>query len=513
MKRKSGVLLHPTSLPGPWGIGEIGSGCMQFLDFMKDAGQTLWQILPLGPTGYGNSPYSAVSSFAGNPLLICVGDLAAWGYLSREELPPEHVTRPSTDWIDYETLSEWKLPLLVSAARRFLEDAEAVRKLESFIEDHPWVRDYGLFMALRGHFNAQAAAEKAPNSRWNVYWPRDIADRNESALSKWRDALAPETAVHQVLQYFFHEQWQTVKAAAAERHIQIIGDIPIFVAEDSSDVWANSGIFHLDKNRQPKVVAGVPPDYFSAKGQRWGNPLYNWDELEKSGYRWWLDRISRLLEQVDILRIDHFKGFESYWEIPQAEETALGGRWVKGPGDSFFHAVRRRFPGVEILAEDLGLITPEVHALRDRHNLPGMNVLQFAFEYTQDGRFNSSNTFLPHNHTPRSVAYTGTHDNDTTAGWYGTLESNKKDLVRRYLGRSDGEVVWGLLRAVQMSAAQYAIAPLQDYLTLPSEARMNTPGTVGPHNWSWRVRQEALNGQVAATIRELGSLYGRTPRD
>jgi 4-alpha-glucanotransferase len=509
LTRASGILLHPTSFPGPHGIGDLGQPAFDFIDFLVEAGQTLWQILPLGPTGYGDSPYASFSSFAGNPLLISLEKLVEWGDLKPRDLvdPPDF----PIDTVDYGWVIAWQIPLLEQAAENFLSSASRARqaKFGRFCaENANWLDDFALFMAVKERYDQQALAEHVFGAMWNNYWDADIALRKPDAVERWKKQQAPAIATHKVLQFFFFEQWRALRSYANENGIRIIGDIPIFVAPDSVDVWANRELFKLDKQGQPTVVAGVPPDYFSETGQLWGNPLYDWDALADQGFQWWQDRIRATLNMVDIVRIDHFRGFEAYWEVPAGQETAIKGRWVKAPGMRLFEAIERDLGDVPVLAEDLGVITPDVEALRDHFNLPGMRILQFAFDSKEAGLLNATNSFLPHNHSFNSVVYTGTHDNDTTRGWYRERTPEEKDLIRRYLSRPDHDLVWDFIRMAMASVACFAIVPMQDVLSLDSDARMNTPSTLGG-NWVWRYRPEVLNGWVAGRLRELVDLYGR----
>jgi 4-alpha-glucanotransferase len=509
--RSSGILLHPTSFPGPHGIGDLGRAAYQFIDFLVEAGQRLWQVLPLGPTGYGDSPYASFSSFAGNPLLISLHELVEAGDLQVADIanPPNF----PIDKVDFGWVIFWKGRLLEKAARNFLANADSARRAEfdAFCAEHAgWLDDFALFMAVKEHFDARAKVEDVFGAMWNNYWDKDIALRQPVALKRWCTQQAESIAVQKVLQFYFFQQWQAVKGYANEQGIQIIGDIPIFVAPDSVDVWANPDKFLLDENGQPKVVAGVPPDYFSETGQLWGNPLYDWQAMQKDGFEWWINRIRATLRLVDIIRIDHFRGFEAYWEIPAGQKTAIKGRWVKAPGVALFEAVEKALGDLPILAEDLGVITPEVVALRERFGFPGMKILQFAFDSEEAGGLNAANAFLPHNHTANSVVYTGTHDNDTTKGWYRERTPEEQDFIRRYLARNDHDIVWDFIRLAMASVACFAIVPLQDTLNLDSDARMNTPSTLGG-NWAWRYRPAALNPWVSGRLREMVELYGRNP--
>ena len=512
LTRASGILLHPTSFPGPYGIGDLGEAAFDFIDYLVEAKQSLWQVLPLGPTGYGDSPYASFSSFAGNPLLISLDKLVETGDLAAADL----ANGPNfpIDRVDYGWVIHWKIPLLQKAARNFLTGAGADRRaeFEAFCADQAgWLDDYALFMAVKEHFDDKARKANIFGAMWSNYWDKDIALRRPEAVARWQKERAETIAIRKVWQFYFFQQWTSLRQYANQQGIRIIGDIPIFVAPDSVDVWANRALFHLDKEGHPTVVAGVPPDYFSETGQLWGNPLYNWDKLTAQGYQWWIDRIEATLRQVDIIRIDHFRGFEAYWEVPAGAETAIKGRWVKAPGMELFQIIEQALGHLPILAEDLGVITPQVEALRDHFGFPGMKILQFAFDSKEAGGLNATNAFLPHNHTYNCVVYTGTHDNDTTRGWYRERTAEEKDLIRRYLARSDDDIVWDFIRMALASVGCFAMIPFQDVLNLDSDARMNTPAILGG-NWAWRYRPEALNSWSSTRLRELVDLYGRDPK-
>lgn len=531
-QREAGILLHPISLPGSPGIGEIGRHAYRFVDFLERSGSSLWQILPLGPTGHGNSPYTAVSSFAGNPLLIGLDLLEEWGLLEKGASEDHPVF--SGDRIEYERVIPWKEELLHRAAKNFLSSGSGVSDGRSSgsgpadlssgsgsgagadfsgfcRRESYWLDDFALFTVAKRYFDAKASEEGEEDSGWNSYWPQDLALRKEEALEKWKKFFREEVEIEKVLQYLFLDQWLSLKRYANERGIRIFGDIPIFVAPDSADVWSRPELFRLDENNIPDVVSGVPPDYFSSTGQRWGNPLYDWDKHREEEFSWWISRLEKTFELVDMVRIDHFRGFEAYWEIPADSPTAVKGRWVKAPGREFFRTLRRRLGGLPVVAENLGVITPEVEDLRREFDLPGMLVLHFAFDPDGEGGLKTDNPFLPHNHGRDAVAYTGTHDNNTTLGWYRSQGEELRDLVRRYLGRPDEAVVREFIREVYRSPARYAVVPLQDPLQLGEEARINVPSTVGS-NWSWRVREEELVPSVADELREYARLYGRLPR-
>jgi len=492
-RRKSGILLHPTSLPGSGGIGALGSEARRFVDFLAEAGQSLWQVLPLGPPGVGNSPYSCHSSFAGNPLLIDLETIAAEGDLPAEE---RQVEMPA-DHVDFIRVERYKSACLRRASANFFANGDAGRMddFRRFCASSPWLDDFALFMALK-----EAHAGKG----W-LSWPREIASREESALAGCGERLKEATGVRKYAQWQFFRQWRALREYANAKGIEIIGDLPIFVAFDSADVWANPHLFHLDEKGKPTVVAGVPPDYFSETGQRWGNPLYNWETIAFHGYGFWIERMKSALGLYDIVRIDHFRGFEAYWEIPATEKTAQKGRWVKGPGAELFNALIDALGTLPIIAEDLGVITPDVEALRDRFGFAGMKVLQFAFGSGPE------NPYLPHNHVREAVVYTGTHDNDMTAGWFAELSEEEKKHVLSYLNSDGGDVAGDLVRAALASVANVAVLPLQDVLGLNSSARMNVPGKPSG-NWSWRFTGEMLKKEDGARLYEMTGLYGRLER-
>jgi 4-alpha-glucanotransferase len=496
-QRTCGILLHPTSLPGRYGIGTLGREAFNFVDFLQSAGQGLWQVLPLGPTGYGDSPYQSFSAFAGNHLLIDLELLADQGLLEEPELagaPPF-----PEDRVDYGAVIGYKSRALHSAFLRWSRQAGAEERalFEAFCaRERSWLPDFALFMALKGHFQQEGLPV------WNR-WPRELVHREPQALERWGGRLAEEVREQSFRQYLFFRQWKALKTHAGERGIRLIGDIPIFAAYDSADVWARQELFRLGPEGEPEVVAGVPPDYFSATGQLWGNPLYRWERLQDEGWRWWLDRVRAALRLVDLARLDHFRGFQACWEVPAGAATAERGRWVKGPGAALLKALEAELGGLPLIAEDLGVITPPVERLRDRFRLPGMKVLHFAF----DGR--SSNPFLPHNYPPGCVVYTGTHDNDTTLGWYQKESEKVRDQVRRYLARDGHDICWDLMRLAYASVASMAVAPLQDIMKLGSEARMNFP-SVPEGNWQWRFRASMLSEEIRGRLLELALLYGRT---
>jgi 4-alpha-glucanotransferase len=500
--RSSGILLHPTSLPGRFGIGDLGPAAYRWIDFLAQSRQKIWQVLPLGPTGYADSPYAALSTFALNPLLISLERLVEEGLLAAEDLDGAHAFSPHA--VDYGAVIAFKGPLLERAARRFAAHAagEVRAAYDRFCQENArWLDDYALYIA---------AKRRHADVAWPA-WERGIALRRPQALARWRETLAAEIAAHRILQYLAWTHWEAVVDYAHQCGIQIVGDIPIFCAHDSADVWAHRDLFTLDEHGHPTHISGVPPDYFSATGQRWGNPLYRWEVMAGRGYAWWIERTRAAMRTVDIVRIDHFRGFVAYWEIPASEPTAVRGRWVPGPGEALFEAVEGALGEVPILAEDLGVITPDVIALRERFNYPGMKILQFAFdEQALHASFGETtrNPFLPHNYTRQFVVYTGTHDNDTALGWFGHAAPEERAKALAYLGCDTGELHWALIRAAMASVADLAIVPLQDVLGLGSEARMNLPGTIGA-NWTWRCTEDALSGDVAARLAEMVTLYER----
>lgn len=494
-RRYSGILCHPTSLPSPYGIGDMGKGAYEFVDFLEKAGQTLWQVLPLGPTGFGDSPYQSYSVFAGQTLIISPEKLAEQKLLAESDLKnlPEFDERQ----VHYGDVLAWKTEIFEKAFAAFekTEDEELLEEYEAFLREHKfWLDDYAFYMSVR----------VANDYKCWTQWEPSLKKPLQSTRSRWELKLKKEIAFQKFLQYEFYKQWGELKAYANEKGISIVGDMPIFVSIDSSDVWAHKELFALDAKGYPLEVAGVPPDYFSATGQLWGNPLYDWDAHKKDGYKWWIARIKTQLTQVDYLRIDHFRGFESYWAVPADEETAVNGKWRMGPGAELFTAIRKELgEELPIFAEDLGLITPEVEALRDEFNFPGMKVLQFGFEaWPNDG-------FYPHNFTTDNcICYTGTHDNDTTKGWYDHAPEEARDRVRRYMNCDGGRVSWDFIRVAMSSIARYAIFPVQDVLGLGSEARMNVPGVLGA-NWAWRFTKDDLKEWQATELRLMSSLFNR----
>ncbi len=504
--RSSGILLHPTSLPGGFGIGEIGPEARKFVDFLCDAGQKLWQVLPLNPTGYGDSPYQCFSAFAGNPLLLSVDDLVRDGLLSARDL--KDTPGFPADTVDYGQVIERKLPLLRCAAANFLRSASAAQQheFERFREENAaWLDDFALFMA---------AKDAHQGAVWNR-WDRGLAQRDPDALAQWGARLAQPITVHKLWQFLFFRQWRELRACCRERGIRIMGDMPIYVAHDSADVWSHPELFWLSSDGSPLKVAGVPPDYFSATGQLWGNPVYRWDVLAERGYDWWVERMRAALGLYDQTRLDHFRGFAAYWEIPAGESTAMNGRWVEGPGAKLFSELQQALGELPIVAENLGVITPEVEGLRQQFGFPGMAILQFAF-----GIDPQAPSFRPHNYVRELVAYTGGHDNDTLLGWWksaGDTDSirtaddvrREHELARAYLGfDSAAELNWIFMRAVMASVADTAIVPLQDVLGCGSEGRMNLPSRISG-NWKWRFRAGALTEDHARRLREFTELYDR----
>lgn len=509
LNRSSGILLHPSSLPESPGIGTIGKHAFTFIDWLSEAGQSLWQILPLGPTGYGDSPYASFSTFAGNPLLVDIDLLHENGYLSKVEIiPPDYIKNEGN--VDFGSVVWWKIPLLKKAARTFLNqginpDFETFKK-----NNESWLNNYALFMDIKEFHDKKAQEKDLFGKLWNNFWPTELATYQQKALDKWKAENTEGIEIQKIIQYFFFTQWYALKKYANDKGISIIGDIPIFVAADSADVWANQHLFQLNTDGTPKFVAGVPPDYFSATGQLWGNPLYDWTEMKKDGYSWWINRIKAMLTMVDFIRVDHFRGFEAYWAIPSGEKTAINGTWIKGPDHNFFEHIQRALGDLPILAEDLGLITPEVERLRDDFHLPGMKVLQFAFDANEAGKDGFTNAFLPHMYNQNSLVYTGTHDNDTMQGWLDHASKEEIALITEYLGGSvtPKNLVPELIRISMMSVAVFAVFPLQDIYAIGSESRMNTPSTLG-NNWGWRMSTDHFNSKKADWLKLLSKLYAR----
>lgn len=493
-KRSSGILLHPTSLPGPIGSGDLGASAYHFVDWLIVAGQRVWQTLPLGPVGMGDSPYMCLSAFAGEALLIDLQELVDRGWLAQSELSEPPKSNPGK--VHYGDVKDFRMEKLRKAAQAFFshpveKDHADFKKFCS--AQKSWLEDYALFMALIGQYNG---------TEWST-WDTDLVKRKPTALTKARKELAAEIKFWEFTQWCFFRQWHALKKYANDKGISIVGDIPIFIAYQSSDAWANQHLFHLDANLKPTYVAGVPPDYFSATGQRWGNPLYNWQAMHDENYAWWIQRIKTTLEFVDLVRIDHFRGFAGYWEIPAAEKTAVKGKWVSGPGAKLFDVIQKQLGTLPIIAEDLGEITPDVIELRDRYQFPGMRILQFAFAG------DPKNSFLPHNYTSNTVVYSGTHDNDTTIGWFKSATEREREFVKKYVNSDGSEIQWDFIRLASESVADMAIFPMQDVLGLGNEARMNMPGNA-LGNWSWRFVWEQVLPWHAMKMYEIAALTNRT---
>ena len=491
LPRSSGILLHPTSLPNRYGIGDLGKSAYDFVGFLHESGCKFWQILPLGPTGYGDSPYQSFSTFAGNPYLINPDFLLEEGLLHPNDLK-EDLNDPG-GFVDYGRVIGWKLNLLEKAFARFVRDPGLARRdFDSFREKNSdWLEDYALFSAIK---------EAKGGGSW-AGWHASLRNREEESLDRARKDLRVAIDRYVFYQFLFFRQWDALREYANAKNIQIIGDIPIFVSYDSSDVWANPELFFLDEEKKLIVVAGVPPDYFSKTGQLWGNPLYDWKKHKERNYAWWVKRMRAVLSMVDIVRLDHFRGFAGYWEIPAENETAENGRWVPGPSTDLFTTLKAELGNLPIIAEDLGEITPDVFALRDEFNLPGMKVLQFGFS-------DDSNPFLPHHYPENCVAYTGTHDNDTARGWYESASEHEKDFARRYLSVDGSDFSWDLIRSLWHSKANLVLTPMQDLLSLGTEARMNFPGRLGG-NWAWRMSENALNDELLGKLKKLNQSTNR----
>lgn len=506
--RASGILLHPTSLPGPCGIGDIGPEAHRFVDYLHAAGMKIWQVLPLNPTGYGDSPYQSFSAFAGNPLLISLERLADAGLLDHEEL--EKAPSFPESQVDFAAAGAFKRELLQRAAHNFFANMNECRQsaYTRFVDENKgWIEDFALFMAAKDAHGGVVWTD----------WEQQLVKRDPTAIAEWSARLVDEISVHKFWQYEFFQQWAALKHYANEHGVRVMGDVPIYVAHDSADVWANPLLFWLDENGRPTRVAGVPPDYFSATGQLWGNPIYRWDLMKQNGYRWWVERFRAALAMFDMVRVDHFRGFEAYWEVPAGQLTAKNGKWEKGPGAELFEALTKELGELPIVAENLGVITPEVEAIRHQFGYPGMAILQFAFSTDQ-----MAPTFRPHNYRPELVAYTGGHDNDTMFGWWhsGAGESTRTvEEVRRehsdalkyfnaYESDFDREVNWIYIRELMRSVADTALFPMQDVLGLASDSRMNVPGTLGK-NWKWRMEPGGLKREDAERLRDWAEMYGR----
>ena len=497
-QRASGILLHPTSLPSRFGIGDLGESSYRFIEFLAASGQNLWQVLPLGPTGFGNSPYLSYSAFAGNPLLISPDILCGDGLLTKADLDA-YPTLPD-DRVDYDLVIKHKLPLLKKASDTFKNGNfhELRGQFDQFCQSNTyWLDDYSLFMAIH---------DDNPEKAWSE-WDRDIAKREHHALQAYGTKYAEAIFYHKFLQFEFVREWKRVKKYANDRNIKIFGDIPIYVAYDCADVWSHPDIFCVDSETlEVNLMAGVPPDYFSETGQLWGNPVYNWQRLKETGFSWWIERFRGTLEYYDVVRVDHFRGFEGYWAVPKGEKTAINGQWLPAPGNDLFACLKETLGTLPIVAEDLGVITPEVEALRDRYEFPGMKILHFAFDSDR------SNPFLPYNYYNRNcVVYTGTHDNDTTVGWFAERNFEQRTRVTNYLdGISPQGIHWSLVACAMSSVANQAVFPLQDILGSESDCRMNTPG-LAAGNWEWRYRQEMLTPKLTEYLHQMTQLYGRLP--
>ena len=499
-KKHAGILAHPTSFPSPYGIGDLGKGAYRFIDFLANSGLNLWQVLPLGHTGFGDSPYQPFSAFAGQPLIIDLDALKEYKLLSEDDF----TDMPEWDpiHIDYGTLITFKTKLLKLAYERFTDpdyedglstDEEQMAAFASFKKDSSWLADYSLFMAGKDFHEGMP---------WYM-WEDSLKAPTKRQRTTWEKKLANEIGYYDFIQFLFHTQWMAIKEYANEKNISIIGDAPIFLAWDSADVWSHQELFMLDSKGYPTEVAGVPPDYFSETGQLWGNPLYNWPKHTATGYEWWIERIKYQLTLTDFLRIDHFRGFDRYWAVPYGEETAINGEWKPAPGINFFTQLQANLGyDLPIIAEDLGEIDDSVIELRDKFNLPGMKILQFAFENPEE------NDFLPHNYTRNCVCYTGTHDNDTTFGWYQKAYEASKDKLRRYFSTDASDICWVMIRACFSSVANMAVVPMQDVLKLDSWARLNTPG-VGEGNWAWRFEDKDMDTKLEERLFETAKLYGR----
>lgn len=492
-ERSSGILLHITSLPGPYGIGTMGLEAFEFVDFLVSSGQKIWQILPLGHTGYGDSPYQCFSAFAGNPLLINLEKLVNEGLLASSELPDK--IKFSDDEVDFGAIYQYKYPLLRKAFVRFKANNSKIRKMqyENFAKKSKyWLDDYSFFMALKNHFGGKSWSE----------WEPGVKTRQPEVLADLRVKLADDIDYFCFLQFVFFRQWQELKSYANLNDIKIIGDIPLYVAADSADVWSKPEFFDLDTKLKPRTVAGVPPDYFSETGQLWGNPIYNWETLQKDEFSWWVERVKANLVLYDVLRIDHFRGLAAYWAVPFGEPTAIKGKWITAPGFELLETLFDKLDNPPIIAEDLGVITPDVIDLRDGFGLPGMKILQFAFDSAED------NDFMPHTFDKNCLVYTGTHDNDTTLGQFKSVKDDDRLLMKKYFHVDELDPTWSFIKLAWSTVADLAIAPMQDLLRLDSEARMNFPGKPSGY-WKWRYRKESVKPELAEELLELTRLYGR----
>lgn len=491
-ERSSGILLHPTSLPGSFGIGSLGKEAYDFVDFLIASNQKLWQVYPLGPTGYGDSPYACFSAFAGNPLVISLEKLQEEGLLAAADLNTKEVFDENK--VDYGRVINFKFPLYKKAFANFKNTSSLEQeKFKAFCKHHSyWLDDYALFMALKENFGGKPWYE----------WDKDIKMKKDTAVAKFKTQLADNISFQKFIQYTFFKQWYELKAYANRNFIKIVGDIPIFVAFDSSDAWSNPDLFFFDEDRKPLKVAGVPPDYFSATGQLWGNPLYNWAKNKETGFAWWIDRVRSNFEAVDVVRIDHFRGFAGYWAVPAGEKTAINGKWETGPGKDLFDAIKNSLGNIPIIAEDLGVITPDVEELIEYCGFPGMKILQFAFDSGEESNY------LPHNYSTNSVVYTGTHDNDTTLGWYQKAKPADQQYVKEYFNSNGSDICWDFIRAAWASTSVIAVIPMQDVMSLGSEARINTPGLAGG-NWQWRYTKDALKAEYSDKLKKLTKIYHR----
>ena len=492
--RKQGILLPISSIPSKYGIGTFGQESYRFVDFLKRAGQSFWQILPLGPVGFGASPYQSFSTFAGNPYYIDPERLCEEGLLTKEECEAFDFGK-TVDKIDYKKMDKNRLKLLKLAWERAVEKhVDETKEYRQFVEENAdWLEDYALYMSLKNVFPDQDFLQ----------WEDGIRLRKPKAMEQYKERYSKDMAFYTFVQYEFDKQWQALKKYANDGGIEIIGDIPIYVAFDSADTWANPKLFCLDKEGRPVGVAGCPPDAYAATGQLWGNPLYDWKYHKKTGFAWWVRRLAHCYKWYDVVRIDHFRGFDEYWFVPYGDETAQNGHWEKGPGFDFFAAVQKKLGDRQMIAEDLGFLTEDVKKLLEQTGFPGMKVLQFAFGSGEQ------NIYLPHNYTENCVVYTGTHDNDTTMGWLKTIPSYEKEYLKKYLNaKTDKDLLWGMIRLALSSVAKVAVIPMQDYLCLDGKARINTPSTVG-NNWKWRMKQDMLTDELADQIRELTQIYGR----
>jgi len=493
--RSCGTLVHPTSFPSKYGIGDLGHEAYEFINFLEETGQTIWQVLPLSPTGYGNSPYASYSAFAGNPYLISPDKLKEKGYITAEDLSEAYL--PMTTEADYEASYEKKDTLFKKAFDKFKSSnsKDVQKKLEDFKKRNSyWLEDYTLFMAC------SLSNDKNP---WNK-WDKNLAQRKPSAIKKAKKTFADEIEYQTWLQFEFFEQWKVLKNYANSKNIRVVGDIPIFVDHNSADVWSHSEFFAVDNQGNRELVAGVPPDYFSETGQLWGNPLYKWKAIQKDNFSWWIERFRQMFGLFDAIRVDHFRGFDEYWEVKASEKTAENGEWVKAPGVELFTTIKEKLGSLPIIAEDLGLMTQGVEDLRDQFNFPGMKILQFAFDS------DSTNSFLPHNYPQNCVTYTGTHDNDTTIGWYNSAPDVEQHRAREYTKSDGSEIQWELIRLGMFSVADQAIFPLQDFMNLDSRYRMNIPGTVGD-NWMWRYTPDMLQNVDKHRIKKMAEMTNRLP--